>query len=173
MRRQLQALGLLAVLLVPVLPGGEPAPDAPSRRAIASYASSGPVRVQLDPPHIERRASRSRRQAQTQVFTAPSPSPTPKTGQLPSDSSGTTIWNVLANCETEDYKTLVADANWHDPDPPYYGGLQFTLSSWRGVGGRGLPNQASREEQIMRGKRLQAIQGWGAWPGCARKLGLL
>lgn len=173
MRRQLQVLGLLTVLLIPVLPAGGPAPDAPSRRAVASYAPSGPVRVQLDPPHIERRASRSRRQAQTQVFAAPPASPTPKTEQLPSNSPGTSVWDTLANCETEDYDTPQADANWHDPDPPYYGGLQFTLSSWRGVGGKGLPNEATRTEQIMRGKRLQAIQGWGAWPGCARKLGLL
>ena len=46
------------------------------------------------------------------------------------------------------------------------------LSSWQAVGGSGYPNQASPDTQIAMGQRLQAAQGWGAWPGCARKLGL-
>ena len=54
----------------------------------------------------------------------------------------------------------------------YFGGLQFTLPSWRAVGGTGYPNHASRDTQIEMGRRLQARQGWGAWPTCSRKLGL-
>jgi hypothetical protein len=49
----------------------------------------------------------------------------------------------------------------------FYGGLQFTLSSWRAVGGRGYPHYASKLEQMFRAVRLMRLQGWGAWPNCA------
>ena len=75
------------------------------------------------------------------------------------------VWDRLAACE--------AGGNWAiNTGNGYYGGLQFSLSSWRGVGGSGLPSDASREEQIMRGQMLQARSGWGAWPACSAKLGL-
>ena len=54
----------------------------------------------------------------------------------------------------------------------YYGGLQFSLSSWQAVGGVGYPHEASRETQIAMGERLRASGGWGHWPACSRKLGL-
>lgn len=80
----------------------------------------------------------------------------------PSDGS---VWDRLAACE--------AGGNWAiNTGNGYYGGLQFTLSSWQAVGGTGYPNEASREEQIARGQALQSRQGWGAWPACSAKLGL-
>ncbi len=79
--------------------------------------------------------------------------------------TGTGVWDKLAQCE--------AGGNWGiNTGNGYYGGLQFTLSSWRAVGGSGYPNQASRAEQIARGKILQSRQGWGAWPACTAKLGI-
>ena len=79
--------------------------------------------------------------------------------------SGGSVWDQLAQCE--------AGGNWAiNTGNGFYGGLQFTLSSWQAVGGSGLPSDASREEQIMRGQALQARQGWGAWPACSAKLGL-
>jgi hypothetical protein len=76
-----------------------------------------------------------------------------------------TIWDDLAQCES--------GGDWHiNTGNGFYGGLQFTLTSWRGVGGTGYPHQHSREEQIVRAERLQDIQGWGAWPACSRKIGL-
>lgn len=82
----------------------------------------------------------------------------------PSVANGS-VWDRLAQCE--------ASGNWHiNTGNGYYGGLQFTLSSWRAAGGSGYPHQASREEQILRGQKLQAMQGWGAWPACSAKLGL-
>lgn len=75
------------------------------------------------------------------------------------------VWDRLAQCE--------AGGNWAiNTGNGYYGGLQFTLGSWRAVGGTGYPHQASREEQIARGEMLLARQGWGAWPACTAKLGL-
>lgn len=79
--------------------------------------------------------------------------------------AGGSVWDQLAMCE--------ATGNWAaNTGNGYYGGVQFSLSSWQAVGGTGLPSDASREEQIMRAERLLAIQGWGAWPACSAKLGL-
>ena len=74
------------------------------------------------------------------------------------------VWDRLAECES--------GGNWSiNTGIGYYGGLQFSLSSWRAVGGSGYPHQHSREEQIARAERLLDLQGWGAWPACTRKLG--
>ncbi len=54
----------------------------------------------------------------------------------------------------------------------YYGGLQFNLATWRGLGFGGYPHEASRATQIAAGQKLQAQRGWGPWPSCSRKLGL-
>jgi LysM repeat protein len=79
--------------------------------------------------------------------------------------TGGSVWDQLAGCE--------AGGNWSiNNGNGYYGGLQFTVSSWQAVGGSGLPSDASRDEQIQRGEMLLAKQGWGAWPACTAKLGL-
>jgi LysM repeat protein len=96
-------------------------------------------------------------------YTAPASKPAPRV--TANYSGGSSVWDKLAQCE--------AGGNWSiNTGNGYYGGLQFSLSSWRAAGGSGLPSQASREEQISRGKILQTRQGWGAWPSCASKLGL-
>jgi len=75
------------------------------------------------------------------------------------------VWDKLAQCES--------GGNWSiNTGNGYYGGLQFSLSTWRAYGGSGLPSSASREEQIAIAKKLQADAGWGAWPACSSKLGL-
>jgi hypothetical protein len=80
-------------------------------------------------------------------------------------TSSRSVWDDLARCES--------GGNWSiNTGNGYYGGLQFSLSSWRAVGGSGYPHRATKAEQINRGERLQAKQGWGAWPACSRKLGL-
>lgn len=77
-------------------------------------------------------------------------------------SSGGGSWDGIAACE--------AGGNWAtNTGNGYYGGLQFSLSSWQSVGGSGLPSDASREEQIARAEMLQARQGWGAWPVCSAR----
>jgi hypothetical protein len=53
----------------------------------------------------------------------------------------------------------------------YYGGLQFSPSTWRAYGGSGPAAHASREEQIAVAERVLAAQGWGAWPVCSRQAG--
>ena len=74
-------------------------------------------------------------------------------------------WDRLAKCES--------GGDWSiNTGNGYYGGLQFSLSSWRAVGGTGYPHQHTRAEQIHRAEMLRARQGWGAWPACSRTLGL-
>lgn len=94
----------------------------------------------------------------------PLPTPKPPKRRAPKPST-TSVWDRLARCES--------GGNWSiNTGNGYYGGLQFSLSSWRAVGGSGYPHTTSRAEQIRRGKMLQARQGWGAWPACSRKMGL-
>ena len=101
-----------------------------------------------------------------------SPQPRPRPGEpgYTSAPSATVIvdgiWLQLAQCESS--------SDWGiDTGNGYFGGLQFTLSSWRAVGGAGYPNEAHPMEQIARADYLQRIQGWQAWPMCAGKLGLI
>ncbi|WP_372728633.1 transglycosylase family protein [Nocardioides sp.] len=84
----------------------------------------------------------------------------------PNYASGSSVWDRLAQCES--------GGNWAiNTGNGYYGGLQFNLSTWRSYGGAGMPHQNSREEQIRVATRLRdARGGYGAWPGCASKLGL-
>jgi hypothetical protein len=74
-------------------------------------------------------------------------------------------WDQLAECESEgDWAAATGNG--------YYGGLQFSQTTWLDFGGTGSPHEATREEQIMRGEAVQAAQGWGAWPRCSATLGL-
>ncbi len=112
------------------------------------------VPVQAPPAPVTRQTTTNRQP----TYTPPTPAPS----AVVSDGS---VWDRLAVCES--------GGNWAiNTGNGYYGGLQFSLSSWRGVGGQGYPHQASRDEQIARGKMLQARQGWGAWPACTLKLGI-
>lgn len=88
------------------------------------------------------------------------PTPTPVASPVNDD-----VWIQIAQCESKQ--------NWSiDTGNGYYGGLQFSLGAWASVGGAGKPSEASREEQISKGKLLQAKRGWGVWGMCAKKLGL-
>ena len=83
---------------------------------------------------------------------------------VPSATSST-VWDSLAQCESS--------GNWGiNTGNGYAGGLQFSPSTWAAYGGTGSAASASREQQIAVAERVQAGQGWGAWPSCAAKLGL-
>jgi hypothetical protein len=74
-------------------------------------------------------------------------------------------WDRLAECES--------GGNWSiNTGNGYYGGLQFSASTWRAMGGEGMPHHASRAEQIRVAEATLDAQGWGAWPSCSRRLGL-
>jgi resuscitation-promoting factor RpfB len=91
--------------------------------------------------------------------------PEPEPAPAPDYSAGGTVWDELAECES--------GGNWAtNTGNGYYGGLQFSLSTWQAYGGPGMPHEQSRETQIAIAEKVQAAQGWGAWPSCAAELGL-
>jgi LysM repeat protein len=54
----------------------------------------------------------------------------------------------------------------------YYGAYQFSLSTWQGLGGSGLPSNASPAVQDAMAQKLQARSGWGQWPQTSRMCGV-
>ncbi|MDQ0635243.1 nucleoid-associated protein YgaU [Arthrobacter pascens] len=80
-------------------------------------------------------------------------------------TTGTSTWDSLAQCES--------GGNWAtNTGNGYTGGLQFSDSTWAAYGGTGSAANASRDQQIAVAEKVQASQGWGAWPSCAAQLGL-
>lgn len=73
-------------------------------------------------------------------------------------------WAALAQCESGGNPQAV------NPAGPYYGLYQFLESTWRSVGGVGLPSQASPAEQTYRAQILYQRSGAGQWPVCGRLL---
>jgi resuscitation-promoting factor RpfB len=72
------------------------------------------------------------------------------------------LWNRIARCES--------GGRWHiNTGNGYYGGLQFSLATWRANGGRDFaskPHKATKGEQITVANRLYAKRGTRPW-GCA------
>ena len=79
------------------------------------------------------------------------------------------VWDDLAECESH--------GNWAiNTGNGYYGGLQFLGSTWQAYGGGEFAERAdlaSRDEQIAVAERVRNDVGFGAWPTCARRVGLL
>ncbi len=90
-----------------------------------------------------------------------------KRAAAPAVSNGS-VWDSIAQCE--------AGGNWSiDTGNGYYGGLQFNPGTWNAFGGGAYAptaNLATREQQIAIAQKVQAVQGWGAWPACTSRLGL-
>jgi len=83
----------------------------------------------------------------------------------PANAASTDTWDALAQCESS--------GNWQiNTGNGYYGGLQFSASTWAAYGGSGSAANASKSEQIAVAERVLAGQGWGAWPSCSAQLGL-
>ncbi len=73
-------------------------------------------------------------------------------------------WDAIAQCES--------GGNWAiSTGNGFYGGLQFTLGTWHANGGQGMPQNASREQQIAVAERVLATQGIHAWPVCGLRAG--
>ncbi|MCX4762671.1 LysM peptidoglycan-binding domain-containing protein [Streptomyces sp. NBC_01275] len=75
-------------------------------------------------------------------------------------------WDAVAQCES--------GGNWSiNTGNGYYGGLQFSASTWAAYGGTqyaAQANQASKSQQIAIGEKVLAGQGKGAWPVCGTGL---
>jgi LysM repeat protein len=78
----------------------------------------------------------------------------------------TSEWDAVAQCES--------GGNWSiDTGNGYYGGLQFSASTWAAYGGTtyaATADQASKSQQITIGEKVLAAQGKGAWPTCGTGL---
>jgi resuscitation-promoting factor RpfB len=73
-------------------------------------------------------------------------------------------WNALAECESG------GNPNAVNPAGPYYGLYQFSGSTWRSVGGSGVPTDHGAAEQTFRAKKLYQSQGDSPWPNCGSRL---
>ena len=75
-------------------------------------------------------------------------------------------WDKVAQCES--------GGNWSiNTGNGYYGGLQFSASTWAAYGGTqyaSQANQASKAQQIAVAEKVLAAQGKGAWPVCGTGL---
>ncbi|MGC4972344.1 transglycosylase family protein [Streptomyces sp. DT199] len=77
-------------------------------------------------------------------------------------------WNKVAACEST--------SNWSiNSGNGFYGGLQFTQSTWEAYGGRAYAARAdlaSKDQQIAVAEKVLDGQGPGAWPVCSVRAGL-
>lgn len=77
-------------------------------------------------------------------------------------------WDAVAQCESS--------GDWAiNTGNGYFGGLQFTQSTWDAFGGgryAARADLASRVQQIGVAEKTLQAQGWGAWPVCSSKAGV-
>ncbi|WP_353946207.1 transglycosylase family protein [Streptomyces sp. HUAS MG91] len=77
-------------------------------------------------------------------------------------------WNKVAACESSN--------NWSiNTGNGFYGGLQFTASTWSAYGGRAYAPRAdlaTKDQQIAVAEKVLEGQGPGAWPVCSERGGL-
>ena len=75
----------------------------------------------------------------------------------------TAKWDRIAQCESGG-KWNTATGNG------YYGGLQFSPSTWKAYGGKGSRAQGQQEPSRSRSpSACSQTQGWKAWPACSKK----
>jgi resuscitation-promoting factor RpfA len=86
------------------------------------------------------------------------------------DASAASVstWDRVAACESS--------GNWHiNTGNGYFGGLQFTQSTWAAYGGLKYAPRAdlaTKKEQILIAEKVLKGQGPGAWPVCSQRAGL-
>jgi resuscitation-promoting factor RpfA len=84
------------------------------------------------------------------------------------DAATVSTWDKVAACESS--------GNWAiNTHNGYFGGLQFTSSTWGSFGGHAYApqaNQATKAQQIAVAEKVLASQGPGAWPVCGPRAGL-
>ena len=137
---------------------GSPAAAAPAARAAAvagSQAGSGRHAARSRPADTGRSAQRH-----SGRHRAHSPHSHRRDLPVPPHATGELNWTELARCE--------AGGNPHAVDPSgRYGGLyQFDSGTWRSLGGRGLPQDATASEQTDRARELYQRRGIAPWPAC-------
>ncbi|GGU33650.1 LysM peptidoglycan-binding domain-containing protein [Streptomyces lavendofoliae] len=86
----------------------------------------------------------------------------PLMGATTASAATTAEWDKVAQCES--------GGDWSiNTGNGYYGGLQFSASTWAAYGGTAYAataDQASKSQQIQIAEKVLAGQGKGAWPSC-------
>lgn len=130
-------------------------------------AAEAPTTEQKSEKKSEKRSSSSTANRSSERSSEDSSSSKDSGASAPSAPSGS-VWDRIAQCES--------GGNWSiNTGNGYHGGLQFSGQTWRAFGGgkyAPTADQASRAQQIDIAKKVQAQQGWGAWPACTSKLGI-
>jgi nucleoid-associated protein YgaU len=120
-------------------------------------------------PDAQPAPRRSRRAAAAIATTIGAAAVVSSTFATPADAAPRAgVWDRVASCESSQ--------RWHiNTGNGYYGGLQFSASTWAGYHGHRyarLASRASRAEQIAVARRVLAAQGPHAWPVCGPRAGL-
>jgi hypothetical protein len=139
---------------------------------IADLSSrQGAMQAQLDQARATVVALQSQQAAAPPTPVAP-PVRTPSGGPVPAPQpapvpvAGGNDWDAVAQCES--------GGNWAiNTGNGFFGGLQFTSSTWLAFGGGAYAPRAdlaARSQQIAIAEKVLAAQGRGAWPTCGRNL---
>ncbi|NYI04925.1 transglycosylase family protein [Allostreptomyces psammosilenae] len=92
----------------------------------------------------------------------------PLVGAGQASAASVETWDRVAACESTN--------NWQiNTGNGFYGGLQFTQSTWEEFGGLEYAPRAdlaTKEQQITIAEKVLAVQGPGAWPVCSVEAGL-
>ena len=84
----------------------------------------------------------------------------------PASAAAPNDWDAVAACESS--------GNWAiNTGNGYYGGLQFSASTWAAFGGTEYAPRAdlaTKAQQIAVAERTLDVQGPGAWPTCGKAL---
>src|SRR5215207_7344234 len=111
-------------------------------------------------------SAKLRKRATTVAAVAGAAAVTPLLAAAPAHADSVN-WDAIAQCES--------GGNWSiNTGNGYYGGLQFSSSTWLAYGGGAYAptaSQASRSQQIAVAERTLAGQGIGAWPTCGKRGG--
>ncbi|MDF4252397.1 transglycosylase family protein [Streptomyces sp. WMMB303] len=93
----------------------------------------------------------------------------PLVGAQAADAAARDVWEKVAACESS--------GNWNTATGNgYYGGLQFSSSTWEAYGGTAYAagaDQATKDQQIAVAEKVLEGQGPGAWPTCGPRAGLV
>jgi hypothetical protein len=142
---------------------GVEAAERAAQQAQAALASAEAGRASAEQQAADLQAAQAAlqarlEQARARLVTQPSPrTTTPATAH---------DWDAVALCES--------GGNWSiNTGNGFYGGLQFTPSTWAAFGGTAYAPRAdlaARSQQIAVAEKVLATQGPGAWPTCGRRL---
>ncbi|SFC13945.1 transglycosylase family protein [Streptomyces aidingensis] len=92
----------------------------------------------------------------------------PVIGATGAQAASVSTWDAVAQCES--------GGDWSiNTGNGFYGGLQFTQSSWEAAGGTQYASRAdlaTKDQQIATAEKLLSMQGPGAWPVCSVRAGL-